>query len=434
MRFFLHICKIYRIFAHFLCYMTRIVRNMASLSLLQIANYLIPLLVLPVVSRVLGATLFGSVGYAQNIVTYLTLLVNYGFEYSATRQIALAGDDLPRKRQLFWAVITAKACLLVLSFALLALLPLFLDRVACDPRLYIYTALTNIGIVLFPTWFLQGEQKMDAMAWANFFGKLLGAVLVISLVREAATYRWYPLLLSLASIAVGVGTLVYVVRRYRIGGYVYAREVMREVLVAGWPIFLNNVFVSLYTTVNMTLLGGFVTDETLGYFSAAQRLIVALNMVVVLPVSTALYPEISRRFEASKADGSRFLRRVLLWAALAAIAVSVLTYICAPLVVRIIYGHGFEPAGIILRWLSPLPLLVMVATLLTVQGLYGMGLHRWAPWVGAILATICISLNLLLLPCLGVKAVCISWNIAEMMECIIVGLILLTKGRQLCST
>lgn len=414
--------------------MTRIVRNMASLSLLQIANYLIPLLVLPVVSRVLGATLFGSVGYAQNIVTYLTLLVNYGFEYSATRQIALAGDDLPRKRRLFWAVITAKTCLLALSFALLALLPLFIDRVACDPRLYVYTALTNIGVVLFPTWFLQGEQKMDKMAWANFFGKLLGAVLVISLVREASAYRWYPLLLSLASIAVGAGTLVYVVRKYDIGGYVYARDAMREVLAAGWPIFLNNVFVSLYTTVNMTMLGGFATDETIGYFSAAQRLIVALNMVVVLPVSTALYPEISRRFEASKTDGRRFLRRVLVWAGLAAMAVSVLTYLCAPLAVRIIYGQGFEPSVSILRWLSPLPLLVMVATLLTVQGLYGMGLHRWAPWVGAVLAAICISLNVLLLPHWGVRAVCVSWNVAEVMECIIVGLIVLIQGRKLCST
>ena len=93
--------------------MRRIVKNMTALGVLQIANYLIPLLVLPVVSRVLGATLFGSVGYAQNIVSYLTLLVNFGFEYSATRQVALAGDDKEKKRQLFWAVITAKAGLMI---------------------------------------------------------------------------------------------------------------------------------------------------------------------------------------------------------------------------------------------------------------------------------------------------------------------------------
>ena len=95
---------------------------MAALSVLQIANYLIPLLVLPVVSRVLGATLFGSVGYAQNIVTYLTLLVNFGFEYSATRQIALAGDDAEKKRHIFWSVLTVKSGLLVLSFVVKKLL------------------------------------------------------------------------------------------------------------------------------------------------------------------------------------------------------------------------------------------------------------------------------------------------------------------------
>lgn len=404
---------------------------MLSLGVLQIANYLIPLLVLPVVSRVLGATLFGSVGYAQNIVSYLTLLVNFGFEYSATRQIALAGDNKERKRQLFWAVITAKAGLLVLSFVILAFLPLFMERVACDPRLYIYTALMNIGIVFFPTWYLQGEQQMDKMAWANFFTKLLGALLVVAMVRQASFYRLYPLLLSIAGIIVGIGALVYVIRHFEIGSFILTRSALREVLVAGAPIFLNNVFVSLYTTVNMTLLGGFATDEMIGYFSAAQRLIIALNMVVVLPVSTAVYPELSRRFEESKTEGVQFLKRVLLISGIAAAFVSGLTFLSAPLVIPVIYGAGYEPAIEILRWLSPLPFLVMTATLLTVQGLYGLGLQRWAPWVGLSLAILCISLNLVLLPQIGVKAVCIGWNAAELAECMIVGTILLIRKHKL---
>ena len=413
--------------------MKRIAKNMTALGVLQIANYLIPLLVLPVVSRVLGVTLFGTVGYAQNIVSYLTLLVNFGFEYSATRQIALAGDDKEKKRQLFWAVITAKTGLLVLSFVILAFLPLFVERVACDPRLYIYTALTNIGIVFFPTWYLQGEQQMDKMAWANFFTKLLGALLVIAIVREASMYRWYPLLLSVSSIFVGIGAMIYVVRHFEIGKYVCTREAMKEVLWAGAPIFINNVFISLYTTVNMTLLGGFATDEMIGYFSAAQRLIIALNMVVVLPVSTAVYPEMSRRFEASRAEGMQFFKRVLVYAGLAAAVVSLGTFVAAPMAIPIIYGAGYETAIEVLRWLSPLPFLVMVATLLTVQGLYGMGLQKWAPWVGMMLAALCISLNLWLLPHLGVRAVCIGWNAAELAECLIVGMILLLHKRKVCS-
>lgn len=325
-------------------------KNMVSLGVLQVANYLIPFLVLPIISRVLGPSLFGSISYAQNIVTYLTLLINYGFEYSATRQISIARDDKRKTDAIFWSVIVAKMALLGISFLILAVLPVFMPRVACDPQVYIYTALMNIGIVFFPTWYLQGMQQMDKMAWANFFTKLLGAVLVLYFVREASAYRLYPLLMSLAGIVIGVGAMVYVIRHFGISRPSLTRETMREVMQAGAPIFLNNLFIAFYTTANMTILGFYVADDVIGYFSGAQRLIQALNMVVVLPVSMAAYPEISRRFAASKQEGVRMLKRVLVWAGGAAAVVSVLTCLCAPLIIRIMYGTGFtqsvEPAAV----------------------------------------------------------------------------------------
>ena len=403
------------------------------MGVLQVANYLIPFLVLPIISRILGASLFGSVSYAQNIITYLTLLVNYGFEYSATRQISIAREDKTKTDAIFWSVIAAKGMLLILSFAILAVLPFCMERVACDPKLYIYTALANIGIVFFPTWYLQGVQQMDKMAWANFFTKLLGAVLVLSLVREASAYRLYPLLMSASSILIGIGAMIYVIRHFGISRPVLSRQTLREVMQAGAPIFLNNVFVALYTTANMTILGMYAADDVIGYFSGAQRLIQALNMVVVMPVSMAVFPEISRRFAQSKAQGAKFLKQVLLLAGGAAAAVSLITFLCAPLMIRIMYGAGFAPSIELLKWLSPIPFLVMIATLLTVQGLYGMGLQRWAPWVGVILAVCCVGLNLWLLPLIGVKGVCISWIAAELLECLLVSSILMTKGRKLCS-
>lgn len=410
--------------------MNRLYKNMVSIGVLQVANYLIPFLVLPIVSRILGTTLFGSVSYAQNIITYLTLLVNFGFEYSATRQIALAGEDINRKTRIFWSVLTFKAILLVLSFVILGLLPFCVSRIASDPWLYVYTALINIGFVLFPTWYLQGEQQIDKMAWANFCIKLLGALLVLAIVREASAYRLYPLLLSVASIIVGAGALIYVIRHFHIGKFECSWTSLREVISPSWPIFLNMLFASLYTTVNMTILGIFADDDIVGYFSASQRLVMALIMVVVLPVSTTIFPEISRRFGESKVEGLSFLKHVMVYSGLAAAAVSIVTFFIAPLAIRIIYGAAFMPAVDILRWLAPIPFLVMIATLLTVQGLYGMGLQKWAPWIGMTLAIICISMNLILIPRIGVKAVCISWIVAEILECVFSGLVLWTQGRK----
>ena len=415
-------------------------RNMASLGLLQVANYLIPLLLIPFVTGILGNELFGRVSYAQNIITYLTLLVNYGFEYSATRRISVASSlsgeqsRLRETRSIFWSVMRAKLWLLVLSFAILMCLPLFVPRVEADFRLYLYTALVNVGFVLFPTWFLQGIQQMHKMALVNFLIKLLGAVLVLALLREASQYRIYPLLLSVSGIVMGVGALVYIIRHYNLWPLACNMATTRSVLKDGAPIFINNLFIALYTTANLTILGAYADDVAVGHYSGAMRLIMAVNMCVIMPVSTALFPEMSRRFAEDKQEGWRFFRRTLLWASVPALLASLVTWLLASPLVHLMLHGDFEASIPLLRWMAPLPLLIMTATLFTVQGLYGSGLQRFAPWVGMTLAVLCVSMNMLLIPRVGTVGAVWSWLIAEAAEILIVGSILLFHRSKTCST
>src|SRR5918992_582225 len=68
-------------------------RNVGSLYLLLGANYAIPLITIPYLVRVLGPTAFGSVAFAQGLIAYIVLLVNYGFDWTATRSIAVQRDE-----------------------------------------------------------------------------------------------------------------------------------------------------------------------------------------------------------------------------------------------------------------------------------------------------------------------------------------------------
>lgn len=409
---------------------TTVSHNIASLGLIQVANYLIPLVLIPIVVRIFGVEIFGRISYAQNIVNYLTIVVNFGFEYSATRQVALA-DSQEERRRIFWSVMWLKMALLAVSMVALLVLTLTMDTVAAEGRLYLYTALTNIGFVLFPTWFLQGVQNMGRMALTNFVIKLGGAVLILAMIHSAEQYRLYPLLLSVANIVGGVWCMVYVIRKYNLGSTIWDERCVRECLLLGLPIFINNVFVSLYTIANMTILGRYVGEEEIGYFSGAQRLILAINMCVVMPVSTAFFPKISRMMEENKQAGLDYLKRVLVWACAASAVVSVVTWVSAPLVVRIMLGAKFVASVALLRQMAILPLLIMTATLLTVQGLYGLGLQRMAPWVGAILATLCVSLNTILIPQLGSAGAIWSWIAAQTAEVLIVGGVIWWKSKEL---
>lgn len=101
-----------------------IIRNALALTLVQGANFLLPLLTLPYLSRVLGPSHFGAMSLALAVMSYFTLLTDYGFNWSATKQIAENRHDPQAVRRIFWEVMSAKAllaCMSLLGVAIVAL-------------------------------------------------------------------------------------------------------------------------------------------------------------------------------------------------------------------------------------------------------------------------------------------------------------------------
>ena len=92
-------------------YNSKNAKNGMWLYLLQIFNTIIPLLTLPYVTRVLGQGGYGTFSIALNVIAYLQVLIEYGFEMSATREIAIS-DKTPEKiRKIYSCVIYARLML-----------------------------------------------------------------------------------------------------------------------------------------------------------------------------------------------------------------------------------------------------------------------------------------------------------------------------------
>ena len=71
------------------------INNAIWLYLCQIVNSILPLITLPYITRVLGAAGYGVLALAINIIGYFQVIVEYGFDLSATRVIA-SSMSLPR--------------------------------------------------------------------------------------------------------------------------------------------------------------------------------------------------------------------------------------------------------------------------------------------------------------------------------------------------
>jgi polysaccharide transporter, PST family len=403
---------------------------MTWLGVLQFANYLIPLLIIPYIVRVLGADTFGRITYAQNIISYFTLIVNFGFDYSATREIAVNKGNKPAITQIFWSVIKQKAALLLLTFVGLVILYFTFSKANSDFTLYLFVFLMNVGIVLFPTWFFQGMEEMGKMAIFNVLIKGVGLILTVVFVKSATDYLAYPLLTSLAYIGFGIGALVYVIKHFDIRYIKSDKIIDKNIFKRSFPIFLNSLFVSLYTTANITILGMYHSNYEIGIYGGAQKIIMAILMLTSMPINIAIFPTISREFEFSKVNGLRMLKKAILVVGAVSFLLCIFTYLLSPLFVNLLLGAEFKGSVILLKLFSVLPFLVIIASLLTVQGLYGMGLQKFAPFVGLFIGVFSVILNIIYIPKYGTIAAALNWIVAQTLEVLIVGAVIILYSKK----
>ena len=83
----------------------------------QFLNYIFPLVMIPFIARVLMPSSFGLVAIGTAYSLNMTLLIEYGFNYSATRDVAANAHDSEVKGRLLGGVTAAKLALSALGAA-----------------------------------------------------------------------------------------------------------------------------------------------------------------------------------------------------------------------------------------------------------------------------------------------------------------------------
>lgn len=267
--------------------------NILSMLTLQGVNFIIPLILLPILVNNLGNEKFGLLIFAQVFINYFNLLVNFGFDLSATRQISIHRNNDKRLSEIFYSVFFIRLILLLFSIILLYFILKYIDKFNEFQEIYWVTFISVIGQFLFPLWFFQGLEKMKYITIINTLSKIFFLILTIILIKNEDDYIVAAYLYSFGFLTSGLFSIFLIYYKFPIKFLIPSKRKLRFYFLESLHFFLSRVSVSLYTSSNVFILGLVSNYTVVGYYSIALKIYSALQSLYIT-ISTALYPYMAK--------------------------------------------------------------------------------------------------------------------------------------------
>ena len=182
--------------------------NFAWLTVLQVAGYVFPLITLPYLARVIGVDGFGKIAFAAGVIIWMQTIADWGFNFTATRDVAKNREDLDKVSSIFSNVLWARCFLILVAYIVLLVLILTIPQFREARAAILVTSLLLIGHVLYPDWFFQAMERMKYITILGVVAKLLFTIAVFIFIHKPEDYILQPLFSSLGFILY-LGSLGY---------------------------------------------------------------------------------------------------------------------------------------------------------------------------------------------------------------------------------
>jgi PST family polysaccharide transporter len=312
---------------------SRIGKNYFFLTLLQSVNFLLPLLTLPYLVRILGANLFGLVMFAQSFALFFNVLVDFGFNLSATREVSLHRTDKAKISRIFSSVMTIKFLLIILSLFIITLLVFSVPRFQTDWKIYYLSFGMVIGQALFPVWYFQGIEKMKIITYINILAKTIFTLLIFIVIKEDSDYLLVPILNAIGFIIAGSIGFSIALKNITLlkPNKVESIKLFRE----SSQLFVSNLSVTLYTTTNTLILGLFTNNTMVGVYASMEKLVLAIKNLYT-PFFQAIFPWVSTK---SKNEIIVLIKKLLLPLSSIGLLAFIIIFIGAKPILLIIYDN-----------------------------------------------------------------------------------------------
>lgn len=405
---------------------SKLIKNFSSLTVLQISNYLFPLITVPYLVRVLGVENYGLANFVIAFTAYFITFSDYGFNLSATREAALNKNNNNELSVIFNSVLLIKLILFVSGFLLFSAIIFSFELFSKNYILYIIAFGSVLGNVLFPSWFFQGIERMNLISIFSIIVKILFVISIFLFVKSFNDVDLYLIINSVSSLILGLITIFYVYTKLNIKFLIPSKNNLLYQLKEGYHIFLSTLSINLYTTSNTFLLGLLTGNQAVGIFSGANKIREAYQGLLG-NFGRTFYPHIAEQFKENRSKAFSQIKKYSAIVVGLSMVSGLLLFIFTPQIIRIVLGPDFSEAVSVFQILAFVPATIMISNIAGIQIMLNLGYKKEFNRIIFSAALLNIILMFVLVPSLSYNGAALSILITEIFVSTLMALFIFKK-------
>ena len=378
--------------------------------MVQVANYLLPLINIPILARAFGPENLGLITYITAITAYFVLLIDYSFNFTGVRRISK--DELDPVK-VFNTILTARIYLFFVSVIAFFTSLYFIENLRENYLLLSIFFVSCLVPIFTNMWFLQAKNMFKQIAIFNFIAKLAVTIGVVILIRSKDDVVKYAMLLNFSNLVIALVGFYYICKKFDIYLNLVKFQDVIKYLKEDKYLFLSSIVTNLYTTTGIVILGALSTKVEVGYYGAAQKIIELAKNVIAMPIYQVVFPILARKFGESQILGLEALKKILPIFNIITLIVLCGLILTGYFLISILFGSEFLDSYKILVILSFGLAAVFYGILIGGQVMLNIGMDREFVRIQVIVAVLSIAMSLMILPYGGATTIALIWALSE---------------------
>ena len=307
----------------------------------KVFQMVITLVVGMITARYLGPSNYGVIGETASYVAFFSVICQLGFTTTAVKEIM---DNEDRQGEILGTTIFFRICTSIISSAAITILLFVIkggDKVIVTVAFLQSLSLIFQSFEMIHYWY-QSRLETQVSVKIQSTAYLLMAVYKIAILALGKSVEWFACSTALEAAVVGM----FLFHVYNRGGgqkLSVSISVGKELLKNSYHFILSGLMVTIYSEMDKIMLGQMLSEEAVGYYTAAAKIPSMWSFVVMALINSSRPVIISSRSKSEElyVKQNKRLYAAIIWIGIAAgLGITVL----AKLIIYILYGLEYMPS------------------------------------------------------------------------------------------